>query len=94
MTNRIYGHTQSGQSIDDELVEKPADEARAGYDIDRIVSRRGEHGRPRLGDGPSTVEPVRLDPDLEERLVRRAADEGVAVSEVIRRALRIPLGAS
>ena len=31
---------------------------------------------------------VRLDPELRERVVRRAEEEGVSVSEVIREALR------
>ncbi len=37
---------------------------------------------------------VRLDPELRERLTRRAHDEGVPVSEVIRKALRHHLEAS
>jgi Ribbon-helix-helix protein, copG family len=94
MTKRTYGHTKSGQVIDDEVIEHLADEAEAGYDVDEIVDRRGRRGRPRLGAAPSTVESVRLDPDLKERLVRRAADEGVPVSEVIREALRQHLRAS
>lgn len=65
-----------------------------GYDLDEIIARRGKRGRPRLGSAPSTVESVRVDPELKERLVRRAADEGVPVSEVIREALRRHLEAS
>jgi len=42
----------------------------------------------------STVESVRLDPELKERLTRRAEDEGVPVSEIIREALRQHLEAS
>lgn len=94
MTKRTYGHTKSGRPVDDDLIEQLADEAEAGYDVDRIVSRRGKRGRPRLGTAPSTVESVRLDPDLKERLVQRAEEEGVAVSEVIREALRHHLEAS
>ncbi|MFV0316378.1 MAG: ribbon-helix-helix protein, CopG family [Microthrixaceae bacterium] len=37
---------------------------------------------------------MRLDPDLKARLAQRAQDEGVAVSEVIREALRLHLEAS
>ena len=94
MTKRIYGHTESDRRIDDELIEQLAEEAAAGHDVDKIVSRRGNRGRPRLGAAPSTVESVRLDPELKERLTRRAADDGVAVSEVIREALRHHLEAS
>lgn len=71
-----------------------ADEAEAVHDVDEILSRRGKRGRPTLGSAPSTVESVRLDPDLKERLARRADDEGVTVSEVIREAHRHHLEAS
>jgi predicted HicB family RNase H-like nuclease len=94
MTKRTYGHTKSGKPITDELIEQLADEAERGYDVDELVARRGRRGRPRIGAEKSTVESVRLDPDLKDRLVRRAADEGVAVSEVIREALRQHLEAS
>jgi hypothetical protein len=30
MTKRTYGHTESGKPIDDELIDKLADEAEAG----------------------------------------------------------------
>ena len=94
MTKRTYGRTTSGQPIDDDLVEQLADEAAAGYDVGQIIARRGKRGRPRLGYGPSTVESVRLDPELKARLARRAEAEGVPVSEVIREALRHHLEAS
>lgn len=94
MTKRTYGHTKSGTPITDELIEELAEEAEAGYDVDEIIARRGKRGRPRLGTEPSTVESVRLDPDLKERLLRRAEDEGVSASEVIRDALRQHLEAS
>ena len=94
MTKRIYGHTEAGTPVTDELVEQLADEAERGYDVDTIVARRAKRGRPRLGAEPSTVESVRLDPELKELLVRRAEEEGVPVSEVIREALRHHLRAS
>lgn len=94
MTKRTYGHTESGLVIDDELVDDLATEAENGYDVDEIIARRGKRGRPTLGSAPSTVESVRLDPELKERLIRRAKAEGVAVSEVIREALRHHLEAS
>ena len=83
-----------GGPVSDQLVEQFADEAEQGYDVERLVARRGRRGRPRLGSEPSTVESVRLDPELKERLVRRAEADGVAVSEVIRDALRHHLEAS
>jgi predicted HicB family RNase H-like nuclease len=94
MTKRTYGHTKSGTPITDDLIDELADEGERGYDVDEIVARRGKRGRPRLGSAPSTVESVRLDPDLKQRLARRAEDEGVPVSEVIREALRHHLEAS
>lgn len=94
MTKRTYGRTKSGQIIDDDLIQKLADEADAGDDVAEIIARRGQRGRPRLGSAPSTVESVRLDPELKERLARRAQDEGVPASEIIRQALREHLEAS
>ena len=94
MTKRNYGHTRSDRPVDDGLIEQLAREAEDGYDVNEIVSRRGKRGRPRLGAAPSTVESVRLDPELKERLARRAEADGVAVSEVIREALRHHLEAS
>lgn len=88
MTAEHHGHTQSGTPLTDELIEKLADEAETGYDVEAILGRRGKRGRPALGSGPSTVESVRLDPELKERLARRAEEDGVPVSEVIRDALR------
>lgn len=61
--DKVYGHTESGTPITDELVERLADEAEAGYDVEELIARRGKRGRPRLGTGPSTVESVRLDPE-------------------------------
>ena len=94
MTGRVYGHTNSGTPIQDELIEELAEEAEAGYDVDEVFARRGKRDRPRLGSAPSTVESVRLDPELKERLARRAEAEGVPVSEIIREALRQHLEAS
>lgn len=88
MTKRTHGHTKSGAPITDEMVEQLTEEAEHGYDVDTLVARRGRRGRPRLGSEPSSVESVRLDPELKALLVRRAEDEGVPVSEVIREALR------
>jgi hypothetical protein len=94
MSERIHGHTKSGKPITDELVEQLADEAERGYDVNDLIARRGKRGGPRLGSEPSTVESVRLDPDLKEPLFRRAEVEGMSVSEVIREALRHHLEAN
>ncbi|HAS13001.1 MAG TPA: CopG family transcriptional regulator [Acidimicrobiaceae bacterium] len=94
MTAEHHGHTKSGTPLTDELIETLADEAETGYDVDEILGRRGKRGRPALGSGPSTVESVRLDPELKERLAQRAEKDGVPVSEVIRDALRHHLDAA
>src|SRR5882762_448587 len=74
MTKRTYGHTKSGAPVTDELIEHLAGEAERGYDVDRVIARRGTRGRPRLGAEPSSVESVRLDPELKALLLRRAED--------------------
>ncbi len=94
MTTENHGHTKSGTPLTDELIEKLADEAEKGFDVEAILGRRGKRGRPSLGSGPSTVESVRLDPELKARLTERAEREGVPASEVIREALRHHLDAA
>lgn len=83
-----YGHTASGRAITDEEVERLAQEAERGYDIDDLLKRRGKRGRPTLGSAPAGVESVRLDPELRGELLARAESEGTTTSEVIRKALR------
>jgi predicted transcriptional regulator len=93
MSAEHHGHTKSGMPLTDELIERLADEAEQGYEVEKVLGRRGQRGRPSLGSGPSTVESVRLDPELKERLARRAEADGVPVSDVIREALRHHLDA-
>lgn len=88
MTERTYGRTKSGKVITDADIERYADEAEAGYDVDQLIARRGKRGRPALGSGPASVESVRLDPELKDALTCRAEAEGTSPSEVIREALR------
>lgn len=93
MTRRkTYGKTANGVPITDELIEKLAAEAEAGYDVDEILRRR--RGRPPIGSGPATVESVRLDPELRKALAQRAERDHEATSSVIRKALRQYLEAS
>lgn len=94
MTKKTHGHTKSDKPITDELIERLADEAKEGYDVDEIVARPGKRGRLRLGSEPSIVESVRLDPELKELLTKRAREQGSSVSEVIREALNEHLRAS
>lgn len=85
---RIYGHTQSGRRITNNEVEKLAAEAEAGYDVENLIDRRSKRGRPTIGSAPSSVESVRLDPELRRQLLQRAEADGTTPSELIREALR------
>ncbi len=80
-----HGTRADGTPIADEAVEAMADEAEQGYDVESIQRRRG--GRPPLGSSASSVESVRLDPEMKRELLLRAADEHISVSEAIRRAI-------
>ena len=86
MGKKTYGKTVDGVTITDELIEKLAAEAEAGYDVDEILRKR--RGRPPIGSGPATVESVRLDPELRDALAERARSDREATSSVIRKALR------
>ena len=88
MAKRTYGKTKSGEGIDDEMINALADEAERGYTAGQLRGKARGPGRPPLGEMAKTVESVRLDPELRDETARRAEDEGVTVSEVIRRALR------
>ena len=69
-------------------MQRLADEAERGYDVDALIARRGKRGRPSLGSAPATVESVRLDPELRDQLTQRAEADGTTPSEIIRQALR------
>lgn len=88
MSGRAYGHTDTGQPITDEMIEELAAEAEQGYQPGQLQGRRRGPGRPPLGAAAKSVESVRLEPALQAAAAQRAADEGVTVSEVVRRALR------
>lgn len=83
--SRDHGKKEDGTPITDETVEALADEAEDGYDVDDILRRRG--GRPAMGSAAATVESVRLDPEMKRALLLRAAENGISVSETIRRAI-------
>ena len=92
MTTR---RTSNGRIITNAEIEGLANEAERGYDPAELIARRGKRGRPTLGGaGPSTVESVRLDPDLNDQVAERAKRDGVSTSDVIREALRRYLHAS
>ncbi len=89
----MHGSTADGTPITDETVEAMADEAERGYDVEEVLRRR-RGGRPPMGSAASSVESVRLDPELKRDLLLRAAEEQTSVSEVIRRAIGQYLRAS
>lgn len=89
MTADEHG-TSRGVPLTDDLITRLADEAEKGYPPERLARR----GRPPLGDGPSEVVPVRLDPELRSRLDDRAQHDDITASELIRRALRAYLDAA
>ncbi|MGH4013860.1 MAG: ribbon-helix-helix protein, CopG family [Pseudonocardiaceae bacterium] len=93
MITMTHGVKADGTPITDEMVEAMADEAEQGYDVEEILRRR-RGGRPPMGSGASSVESVRLDPELKRDLLLRAAEEHISASEVIRRAVRQYLRAS
>jgi hypothetical protein len=83
---KTYGKTASGRPITDEMVERLAKEAEAGYDVEETLRRRP--GRPAIGSAPAAVESVRLEPELRDALTQRAERDAETTSSVIRKALR------
>ncbi len=74
----------NGAPVTDEMIQKWADEAEVGYDVEKLRKR----GRPTVGTGPGAVVPVRMDAALLEALNARAEQEHVSRSEAIREAVR------
>jgi Ribbon-helix-helix protein, copG family len=87
MSKKTYGHTRSGRPVTDADVQRLAEEAERGYDVDALIARRNKRGRPALGSAPASVESVRLDPELRDQLAARARADATTPSEVIRQAL-------
>ena len=80
-------HLLHGRCVSNEQIQAWADEAEAGYDLQRLP--RPTPGRPPVGRGPGTVVTVRLDEELLAALLKRAADEGITNrSEAIRAAVK------
>jgi hypothetical protein len=86
VAGKDHGRRQDGEVITDELVERLAERAEEGFDVDEILRRRG--GRPPMGSAAASVESVRLDPELSQALRERADKEGRTNSDLIRDALR------
>ncbi|USQ76799.1 DUF6290 family protein [Ornithinimicrobium cryptoxanthini] len=73
------------EQVSDEQIQKWADEAEAGYDVEKL-KRRGR-GRPGRGAEPMQVIAVRLTTEEIAALDAYAQREHVSRSEAIRRAL-------
>ncbi|MGL5864246.1 MAG: ribbon-helix-helix protein, CopG family [Dermatophilaceae bacterium] len=71
--------------VSDEQIQRWADEAEVGYDVEALV-RRGR-GRPGRGAEPMQVVAVRLTVDELDALDAAAAGSGMSRSEAIRAAL-------
>lgn len=80
--------TKSGKVLTDADIEAIADEAERGYDVDALRGRRRGRGRPMIGEAPSEVVPVRLDPALRQAVEARAGADDTTASDIIRQALR------
>lgn len=76
--------TIGGKPVTDEQIREWAAEAEKGFDVEALRRR----GRPRLGEGASTVVPVRMDDELLEALNEKAEHDGISRSEAIREAVR------
>ena len=76
--------TIDGVPVTDETIQKWADEAERGYDVEVLKKR----GRRPLGDGAARVVPVRMDDSLVAAVDQRTEEDGTSRSEVIRSAVR------
>jgi len=84
MATTPTGETIGDKPVTDQQIRKWADDAEKGFDVEELRRR----GRPRLGNGLSTVIPVRMEDDLLEALNERAEHDGISRSEAIREAVR------
>ena len=82
--------SKSGVQITEEVAERLADEAEAGYELSiaRRVGRKSLAG----GQGRSPRINIRLTPELYERARERASAEGLTMSQLARRAFEAYVG--
>jgi hypothetical protein len=88
MTDGKTYRTRTGKLLTDADIEAMADEAERSYDVDALRGRSRGRGRPRIGEAPSEVVPVRLDPALRQAVEARAQADETTASDIIRQALR------
>jgi hypothetical protein len=82
--------SKSGVEVSDEIAERLADEAEAGYELpsSRRVGRKSLAG----GSGRSPRINIRITPELYERAKQRAAAEGTTISQLARKAFEAYIG--
>jgi uncharacterized protein (DUF4415 family) len=89
MTEGKTYRTRTGKVLTDADIEAIADEVeQTDYDVDVLMSRRRGRGRPMIGDAPSEVVPVRMDPALRQAVEARAEADHTTASDIIRQALK------
>ena len=87
MTEKRTYRTRTGKVLTDSDIALIASEVESTeYDIEELKSRR--RGRPLLGQAPSEVVTVRMDPELRDAISARAEKDGTTVSAIHREALR------
>lgn len=85
-TKRTY-RTRTGQVLTDSDIARIAAEVETTeYNIEKLKIRR--RGRPLLGQAPSEVVTVRINPELRAAISARAERDGTTVSAIHREALR------
>jgi hypothetical protein len=77
--------TPSGDTVTNDEIERLADEAEAGYDLEQ--AERQHLGRPSLGRGVSPRVSFRMGLALYQAAHQRAAREGRSVSDIAREAM-------
>ncbi len=87
MVKTTHGKTRSGKPIDHDLVARLAEQAEAAMTSMRHSSAEREVDL-HSGQGPVSVESVRLEPELRDALAERAERDHETTSTVIRKALR------
>jgi len=92
MEKKVYGYTNMGKPIDENMIEQFVEDAEQGYEEGQFEGHRRGRGRPPLGGAAKIVGSLRLDPDLRQEAEARAAEEGISVSELFRKSLRKYLG--
>lgn len=79
--------TSGGIELTEEVIERLAEEAEQGYDVEPLQRSR-RRGRPPLGSGAASTFQVRLEPELRQALEACADEEETTPSAIVRRALR------